>query len=105
MNLLGREDIRYALLLTALEVTADASLKAASQTPGAWLSPLGATLYVAVAYVLQTAIIDNNLGTVNAAWNACTTVTGVLTGIYFGETYSYKQIGGILFIALGLFMI
>ena len=97
--------MRYALALTALEVVADALLKAASQKPGAWLSPLGAVLYLVIAYVLQMSVMRNNLGIVNAAWNAGTTVTAVLTGMWFGETYTYKQLAGIIFIALGVFMI
>jgi len=105
MNFIGREDIQYALALTVIEVAANASLKAASQIPGAWVSPIGATLYLAIAYLLQMSIMRNNLGIVNAAWNACTTITSVLTGMYFGETYSTKQLAGILFIALGVFMI
>lgn len=105
MNFTSREDIQYALALTALEVVADASLKAASQRPGAWVSPLGSALYLVIAYVLQMSVMRNNLGIVNAAWNAGTTITGVLTGIWFGETYTYKQLAGILFIALGVFMI
>ena len=105
MNFISREDMRYALALTALEVVADASLKAASQRPGAWLSPLGATLYLVIAYVLQMSVMRNNLGIVNAAWNAGTTVTAVLTGMWFGETYTYKQLAGIGLIALGVFLI
>jgi len=105
MDFVSRQDIHYALALTTLEIVADASLKAASQKPGAWLSPIGGTLYIAIAYLLQTSSMNNNLGIVNAAWNACTTVTGLLTGLYFGEKYSMKQIVGILFIALGVFMI
>ena len=105
MNFISREDMQYALALTALEVVADASLKAASQKPAAWLSPLGGSLYIVIAYVLQMSVMRNNLGIVNAAWNAGTTVTGVLTGMWFGETYTYKQLAGILFIALGVFMI
>jgi multidrug transporter EmrE-like cation transporter len=97
--------MQYALALTALEVVADASLKAASQRPGAWVSPLGATLYLVIAYVLQMSVMRNNLGIVNAAWNAGTTVTGVLTGMWFGETYTYKQLTGICLIALGVFLI
>lgn len=97
--------MQYALVLIALEVVADAALKAASQIQGAWLSPVGAILYVVIAYALQMSVMQNNLGIVNAAWNAGTTVTGVLTGMYFGETYTYKQLAGILFIALGVFMI
>lgn len=97
--------MRYAVALTALEVVADASLKAASQNSSAWLSPLGGILYLVMAYVLQMSVMRNNLGIVNAAWNAGTTVTGVLTGMWFGETYTYRQIAGIAFIALGVFMI
>ena len=97
--------MHYALALTALEVVADASLKAASQRPGAWLSPLGAVLYLVTAYVLQKSVMTNNLGIVNAAWNAGTTITGVLTGMWFGESYTYKQLAGVAFIALGVFMI
>jgi multidrug transporter EmrE-like cation transporter len=97
--------MKYALVLTALEVVADALLKAASQRPGAWLSPLAATLYLVIAYVLQMSVMKNNLGIVNAAWNAGTTITGVLTGMWFGETYTYKQLAGITLIALGVFMI
>ena len=97
--------MRYALVLTALEVVADASLKAASQQPSAWLSPLGAGLYVVIAYVLQMSVMRNNLGIVNAAWNAGTTVTAVLTGMWFGETYTYKQLAGIGLVALGVFLI
>ena len=105
MDLIHRTDIHYALVLTALEVVADASLKAASQRSGAWLSPLGATLYLVIAYVLQMSIMRNNLGIVNSAWNAGTTITAVLTGMWFGETYTYKQLAGIGLIALGVFLI
>lgn len=105
MNFISREDIRYALALTALEVVADASLKAASQQPSAWLSPIGATLYLVIAYVLQMSIMRNNLGIVNAAWNAGTTITAVITGMWFGEIYTYKQLAGVAFIALGVFLI
>jgi multidrug transporter EmrE-like cation transporter len=105
MNFISREDMQYSLALIALEVVADASLKAASQRPGAWLSPFGGTLYLIIAYVLQMAVMRNNLGIVNAGWNAGTTITGVLTGMWFGETYTYKQLMGILFIALGVFLI
>lgn len=104
-SFISREDMHYALALTALEVVADASLKSASQTPGAFLSPFGAALYVVIAYVLQMSVMQNNLGIVNAAWNAGTTITGVLTGMWFGEKYTYKQLAGIGFIALGVFMI
>ena len=105
MKFIEREDMQYALALTLLEVVADASLKSASQTPAAWLSPIGASLYLVIAYVLQMSVMTNNLGIVNAAWNAGTTVTGLLTGMWFGETYTYKQIAGIILIALGVFMI
>ena len=97
--------MQYALALTILETVADASLKSASQKPGAWLSPFGASIYLVMAYVLQMSVMRNNLGIVNAAWNAGTTVTNVITGMYFGETYTYKQLAGIMFIALGVFMI
>ena len=50
-------------------------------------------------------VMRNNLGIVNAAWNAGTTITGVLTGMWFGETDTYKQLGGIALIALGVFLI
>lgn len=105
MNFILREDIHYGLALTAIETLANVSLKEASQRPGAWLSPLGAALYLAIAYVLQMSIMKNNLGIVNAAWNSGTTVTAVLTGMWFGETYTYKQLAGVAFIALGVFMI
>ena len=105
MDLIHRTDIHYALVLTGLATAGDAALKSASRTPGAWLSPLGAGLYLAIAYVLQTALIKNNLGIVNAAWNAGTTITDVLVGMSFGETYTYKQLAGIGLIALGIFLI
>lgn len=105
MDIVSRQDLHYSLALGVLELTADAFLKAASQKPGAWLSPIGAALYIVIAYVLQAAIMKNNLGIVNAGWNAFTTISGVLTGIYFGETYTYRQLTGILFIAAGVFMI
>ena len=105
MDIVSREDLHYSLMLAAIEVIADATLKSASQKPGSWLSPIGASLYVLIAYVLQMSVMQNNLGIVNAAWNAGTTITGVLTGMWFGETYTYKQLAGIGFIALGVFMI
>ena len=105
MDIVSRQDLQYSLLLATIEVVADASLKAASQKPGAWLSPIGASLYLEIAYVLQSAVMKNNLGIVNAGWNAFTTVTGVITGMYFGETYTYRQLAGILLIAAGVFMI
>jgi len=105
LSFISREHIHYALALTGVEVVANTFLKSASQTPGAFLSPFGASLYLVIAYILQMSIIKNNLGIVNAAWNAGTTVTGVLTGMWFGEKYTYKQLAGIAFIALGVFMI
>jgi multidrug transporter EmrE-like cation transporter len=105
MDIVSREDLHYSLLLAAVEVVADASLKSASQKAGSWLSPIGASLYVLIAYVLQTAVMKNNLGIVNAGWNAYTTITGVLTGMYFGETYTHRQLAGIFLIAAGVFMI
>lgn len=105
MDITSRKDLQYSLLLAIIEVVADASLKSASQKAGAWLSPIGASLYVLIAYVLQTAVMKNNLGIVNAGWNACTTITGVITGMYFGETYTYRQLAGIFLIAAGVFMI
>ena len=105
MDSIPRKDLQYALLLTAVETIADASLKAASQRPGAWLSPIGGVLYILMAYILQMAVIKNNLGIVNAAWNAGTTVINICTGMYFGETYTLKQLGGIALISLGIFLI
>jgi multidrug transporter EmrE-like cation transporter len=105
MDIVSRQDLQYSLLLGAIEVVADAALKSASQKPGAWVSPLGASLYLVIAYVLQTAVMKNNLGIVNAGWNAFTTVSGVITGMYFGETYTYRQLAGIVLIAAGVFMI
>jgi multidrug transporter EmrE-like cation transporter len=105
MDSIPRKDLQYALLLTAVETIADASLKAASQRPGAWLSPIGGVLYILMAYILQTAVIKNNLGIVNAAWNAGTTVINICTGMYFGETYTLKQFAGIALISLGIFLI
>jgi len=105
MDSIPRKDLQYALILTVLESTADAFLKAASQRPGAWLSPIAAALYILIAYVLQTAVIKNNLGIVNAAWNAGTTVADLFVGLSFGETYTVKQFAGITLIALGIFMI
>jgi len=105
MEGIPRKDLQYALMLTILESAADALLKAASQRPGAWLSPTAAGLYLLIAYVLQSAVIKNNLGIVNAAWNAGTTVSDVFVGMYFGETYTLKQFAGITLIALGIFMI
>jgi multidrug transporter EmrE-like cation transporter len=100
-----RKDLQYAGVLIALEAVADASLKAASQRSGAWLSPIGAGLYLIIAYILQNAIISHNLGIVNAAWNAGTTVTHTFIGMWFGETYTVKQLAGISLVVLGIFMI
>jgi multidrug transporter EmrE-like cation transporter len=105
MEGIPRKDLQYALVITILESGANALLKAASQRPGAWLSPTAAGLYILIAYVLQTAIIKNNLGIVNAAWNAGTTVSNIFVGMYFGETYTLRQLAGIALIALGIFMI
>jgi len=100
-----KEYIHYAIALTGVEVLANTFLKSASQTPGAFLSPLGASLYLVIAYILQMSIMRNNLGIVNAAWNAGTTVTAVLIGKWFGETYTYRELAGIGLIALGVFII
>jgi multidrug transporter EmrE-like cation transporter len=105
MDVIPRKDLQYAVLLTAIESIADASLKAASQRPGAWLSPISAGLYILMAYILQTAIIRHNLGIVNAAWNAGTTIMNVFIGMYFGETYTLKQLSGIALIALGILIL
>jgi multidrug transporter EmrE-like cation transporter len=102
---INREDLRWAALLTCVEVIADASLKAASQQENSSLSPIGGSLYVLEAYILQKAVMKNNLGIVNAAWNAGTTCTGVLTGMAFGEKYTTTQLLGVGFIAIGIFLI
>jgi multidrug transporter EmrE-like cation transporter len=105
MEGIPRKDLQYALVLTILESAANALLKAASQRAGAWLSPTAAALYLLIPYVLQTAIIKNNLGIVNAAWNVGTTLSNIFVGMYFGETYTLKQFAGITLITLGIFMI
>jgi len=102
----NREDFRWAMLLAAVETAADASLKAASQqTPEVGLSPVGGSLYVAQAYILQKAVMKNNLGIVNAQWNALTTVINVGVGMSFGEVYSSTQLLGCGLIAAGILLI
>jgi multidrug transporter EmrE-like cation transporter len=101
-----REDLRWALLLAAMETVADASLKAASQqVPESTLSPIGGGLYVAQAYVLQKAVMKNNLGIVNAYWNAATSIINVGVGMSFGEKYSNQQLIGIALISAGVLLI
>ena len=98
-----REDLRYAAVLAAIETIADASLKKASQNPvEVGLDPLGGSLYLLQAYILQKSVMKNNLGIVNAYWNSATTVGDILVGMAYGETYTPKQLIGCGLIAIGI---
>lgn len=89
-----------------METVADASLKGASQkTPEVGLSPLGGSLYVAQAYVLQKAVMNNNLGIVNSQWNALTTIINIGVGMSYGEKYTSTQLLGCGLIAAGILII
>jgi multidrug transporter EmrE-like cation transporter len=102
----NREDFRWAALLAALETVADASLKGASQkSPEVGLSPVGGSLYLGQAYILQKAVMKNNLGIVNAYWNALTTVLNIGVGMAYGEKYTQTQILGCGLIAAGILII
>jgi len=49
--------------------------------------------------------MKNNLGIVNAYWNAATSVINVGVGMSFGEKYSNQQLIGIALISAGVLLL
>lgn len=87
-----------AVLLTAIECVGDRSAKLNGAIP-VYLS------YNALAFVLPHLLKKNPLGLTNAYWNACTNVTGVLIGGYYGEALEFQQIVGVGLISVGIYFL
>jgi len=104
-TLLDDSAFRFAVAMGIVETGADASLKLYARTDNN--NYLGATLtgYAAILYLYQRALRKEDLGRVNAFWNAFTTVSNVAAGMALGENYSNTQLLGFGLISAGIFLI
>jgi len=100
------EALRWALVMAGVESVADASLK---QYARGGNNPIfygiGTIGYIGIAYVWSLALKNSKLGIVNAYWNGLTNVSDLLIGMAMGETYTWVQGLGILFITVGILMV
>lgn len=100
------EALRWALLMTAIESVADASLKQSARTPDdVGFALTGVAGYNVQALVFREALKNNKLGITNAYWNGLTNITNALIGMAMGETYTIYQGAGILLITAGILML
>jgi multidrug transporter EmrE-like cation transporter len=100
------EALRWGLVMAGIESVADASLKHyARGGNNPVFYGIGTIGYMAIAFVWSLALKNNKLGIVNAYWNGMTNVTCALIGMSMGETYTWIQGVGILFITIGILMI
>lgn len=104
-RLLDDNAMRFALAMGVIETFADFCLKKYAQTDQQQYLLGGVGGYGGVVYVFQRALRKEKLGRVNGAWNAFTTISDVIAGMYLGETYSIKQLAGFVLIALGIILI
>ena len=104
-RLLDDDAMRFGVAMGAIETLADYCLKKYAQTDRLEYISGGLTGYSALVYVFQRALRKEQLGRVNAFWNAFTTVSNVLVGMSMGEKYSEKQLIGFALISCGIFLI
>lgn len=104
-RLLDDSAMRFATVMAIIETFADYCLKKYAQTDALQYILGGLGGYGGVVYVFQRALRKDNLGRVNGAWNAITSISNVLLGMSMGETYSFTQLLGFIFISCGILLI
>jgi len=104
-RLLDDNAMRFAAAMGLIETFADYCLKmyAKTEQPSFLLGGVGG--YGGVVYIFQRALRNEKLGRVNGAWNAITTISDVLVGMFTGETYTVYQLLGFVLIACGVVLI
>jgi multidrug transporter EmrE-like cation transporter len=104
-RLLDDSAMRFAMAMAIIETFADYCLKKYAQTDQTQYILGGLGGYGGVIYIFQRALRKDNLGRVNGAWNAFTTMSDVAVGMSMGEKYSITQLLGFIFISCGILLI
>ena len=104
-RLLDDSAMRFGFLMGLIETFADYCLKKYAQTDGLQYILGGLGGYGGVVYVFQRALRKDNLGRVNGAWNAFTTISDLIVGMTMGEKYSITQLLGFILISCGILLI
>ena len=97
--------LKWGVLLATVEGFGDASFKKYGQTNNSLFFALGEVVYLVLGYIFQLAVKHNKLGIVNTYWDATSNIFGILIGMVMGETYTFHQIIGVIFISVGILMI
>ena len=104
-RLLDDSVMRFATVMAIIETFADYCLKKYAQTDQTQYILAGLGGYGGIAYVFQRALRKDELGRVNGAWNAITSISNVLLGMSMGEKYSVTQFLGFILISCGILII
>jgi len=104
-HIIGDVAIQFATIMGAVETFAAYCLKLYAQTDKQEYILGGAASYMVIVYLFQRALRSENLGRVNGAWNAVTTISNVLVGMSMGEKYSITQLLGFILISCGILLI
>lgn len=104
-RLLDDSVMRFATVMAILETFADYCLKKYAKTDETQYILGGLGGYSGIVYVFQRALRKDDLGRVNGAWNAITTISNVLLGMSMGEKYSVTQFFGFILISCGILII
>jgi len=95
-----------AMLMTIVELGADASMKIFGKTNNLFLLFLGLIGYLTSGSILGWAMLQKeNLGIVNAYHDGTSNILPGRMSIALGEHYSIRQFGGMILIAIGIFML
>jgi multidrug transporter EmrE-like cation transporter len=104
-RLLDDSVMRFATAMAILETVADYCLKKYAQTDQTPYILAGLGGYGGIVYVFQRALRKDDLGRVNGAWNAITSISNVFLGMSMGEKYSITQLFGFILISCGVLII
>ena len=104
-RLLDDNAMRFAMAMAIIETFADFCLKMYAKTDQQSYLLGGVGGYGGVVYIFQRALRKEHLGRVNGAWNAITTISDVIVGMFTGENYSITQLLGFILIACGVVLI
>lgn len=84
--------------LTVVEAIGDRSAKLNGPVP-VYLA------YAGLAFMLPHVLKKNPLGLTNGYWNACTNITGLVIGAYYGEQLESQQIAGLVLMSVGFVLL
>ena len=104
-RLLDDSVMRFSTIMGVVETFAVYCLKKYAQTDETQYILGGLGGYGGIVYVFQRALRKDDLGRVNGAWNAITTISNVLLGMSMGEKYSFTQLLGFILISCGILLI